>query len=64
MRKTKEDKLMEEKEKLYPGDKGYQGGEFHSTVYIHGRAYDVKTVKDAYGNVVGVYESPKIFGIF
>lgn len=56
--------MSEEKKRLYPGDVGYQGGIFHSTVYIGGKAKDVKTVKDPNGNVVAVYVTDKIFGIF
>ena len=42
---------MQEKEekRLYPGDVGYQGGIFHTTVYIDEKAKDVKTVKDSNG---------------
>ena len=58
--------MSEEKEekRLYPGDVGYKGGTFSSTVYVDGKVKEVKTVKDANGNVVAVYVSNKILGIF
>ena len=51
---------MSEKEekRLYPGDVGYKGGIFHTTVYIDG------TVKDPNGNVQAVFVTDKILGIF
>lgn len=55
---------MENKKKLYPGDEGYPGGTFTTTVYIDGKAKEVKTVKDAYGNVIYVSVTDKIMGIF
>lgn len=56
---------MADKEKrLYPGDVGYLGGIFHSTVTINGKTKDVRTVKDPNGNVVSVIVTDKIFGIF
>lgn len=56
--------MSEEKKKLYPGDEGYLGGIFHSTVRINGQNKDVRVVKDANGNPVSVLESNKILGIF
>ena len=56
--------MSEEKKRLYPGDVGYQGGVFHTTVYIDGKAKDVRTVKDPNGNVLCVTVTDKIFGIF
>lgn len=66
MRKTKEELIMTDKEKRIPspGDLDYKGGIFHTTAYINGKAYDVRTVKDAQGNIVSVTESPKLWGIF
>ena len=55
---------MEENKKLYPGDAGYPGGIFHTTVRVNGQNKDVRVEKDAYGNVISVLESNKIFGIF
>lgn len=54
---------MEEK-KLYPGDPGYQGGIFISTVRINGQNKEVKTIKDGNGNILYLSETNKIFGIF
>lgn len=54
----------EEKKKPYPGDKDYQGGVFHTTMMINGQVKDVRVEKDAYGNVISILESNKIFGIF
>ena len=58
--------MSEEKKekKLYPGDVGYPGGTTHTTIYVDGRAKDMTVVKDAYGNVVFVGITNKIFGIF
>lgn len=60
------DKTMLEKEekRLYPGDIGYKGGIFHTTVCIDGKVKDVKTVKDPNGNVQAVFVTNKILGIF
>lgn len=55
---------MEEKKKAQPGDRDYLGGVTHSTVLVNGRVMDVRVERDAYGNVISVLESPKIFGIF
>lgn len=55
---------MEEKKKLYPGDEGYKGGIFHSTVRINGQNKDVKVEKDSEGNIIFMSETNKIFGIF
>ena len=57
---------MSEKEekRLYPGDVGYKGGIFNTTVYIDGKAKNVRTVKDPNGNVEAVFVTDKIFGIF
>ena len=57
---------MSEKEekRLYPGDVGYKGGIFHTTVCIDGQVKDVKTVKDPNGNVQAVFVTNKILGIF
>ena len=54
----------EEKKRLYPGDVGYPGGVTHTTVVIDGKTKDVRTERDAYGNVVSVIVTNKIFGIF
>lgn len=62
--KREEKYMADEKKRLYPGDVGYPGGIFHTTVYVDGKAKDVKTVKDPNGNVVAVFVTDKIFGIF
>lgn len=49
---------------LMPGDKGYKGGKFTSTVYINGKAYNCTTVKDKNGNVRYEGISSKFLGIF
>ena len=56
--------MTEEKKRLYPGDVGYPGGIFNTTVYIDGKAKNVRTVKDPNGNVVSVFITDKILGIF
>ena len=56
--------MEKEEKKLYPGDKGYQGGAFRSTVVIDGHAKNVYTVKDADGNIRFLSVTDKIFGIF
>ena len=56
--------MGEENKKPYPGDPGYQGGIFHTTVVIDGKVKDVRTEKDAYGNVISVTISDKILGLF
>lgn len=57
--------MDKEKEKtLAPGDEGYPGGDFRSTVVIDGKARNVRTVKDEKGNVVFLSASEKIFGLF
>lgn len=53
-----------ENRKPQPGDKDYPGGVSHATMLINGRVMDVRVEKDAYGNIISVLESPKIFGIF
>ena len=51
-------------ERKYPGDPGYKGGTTITTVIINGKAKRVKTIRDAYGNIVYGSETDKIFGIF
>lgn len=53
-----------EEKRLYPGDIGYKGGVFNTTIYVDGKAKNVKTVKDPNGNIVATFVSDKIFGIF
>ena len=55
---------MEEEKKLYPGDVGYKGGVFYTTVYIDGKRKEIRTEKDADGNVVSVSITNKIWGLF
>ena len=56
---------MEEKEKRpLPGDPGYKGGTFFTRVKVNGVSKEVRTVKDAYGNVVYVSERDLLFGLF
>lgn len=56
--------MEEEKKKLYPGDVGYQGGEYYTTIYVDGKAKNAHVVKDANGNIVYLGITDKIFGIF
>lgn len=57
--------MEEKKEKrLYPGDVGYKGGHFYTTVIIDGKAKNVHTIKDANGNTVYVGVTDKFLGIF
>lgn len=57
--------MFEKKEeKLFPGDKGYEGGIFKTTVHVNGQHKEVTTIKDAYGNVTGVYARDLFLGIF
>ena len=57
---------MEDKKekKLYPGDVGYPGGHFTTEIHAGGKNVRLHIIKDAYGNVVSIYEEPLIFGIF
>lgn len=55
---------MEEKKKLCPGDQGYQGGVFYTTVRIDGKIKEVKTIKDSNGNVTYVSVRDSFLGIF
>jgi len=55
---------MENEKKLYPGDQGYKGGVFNTTVRINGQNKNVHTVKDENGNIIFLSETNKIFGIF
>ena len=55
---------MPDNKKLYPGDVGYPGGVTYSTIIVDGKVKEVRTEKDAYGNVVSVIIRDKIFGIF
>lgn len=57
--------MEENKEKrLYPGDNGYPGGEYWTTMVIDGKTKNVRVVKDAYGNIVYMGVTDKIFGLF
>lgn len=56
--------MEDKKKKLWPGDEGYKGGIFNSTVYIDGKAKNVRTEKDGDGNIVSVIVTDKICGIF
>lgn len=56
---------MDEKEKrLYPGDVGYKGGDFHTTIYENGKVKDAHIIKDSNGNIVYIGITDKILGIF
>ncbi len=57
---------MSEKEekRLYPGDVGYKGGTFKTTVHANGKHVEVTTVKDSSGNVIAVYTRDLFLGIF
>lgn len=56
--------MADKEKKLLPGDAGYKGGIFHTTVVYNGQSKDVRTVKDANGNPVSVIITDKILGIF
>ena len=56
--------MSEEKKRLYPGDVGYPGGTFYTTIHVDGKVKEVKTVKDSNGNVVSIFVRDKLFGIF
>ncbi len=51
--------MPEKKKKLWPGDPGYEGGIFHTTVMVDGKRSDVRTVKDPNGNPVSVTVTKK-----
>ena len=53
-----------EEKRLYPGDKGYPGGTFTTTVHVNGKNFEITTVKDSNGNVVAVFERELFLGIF
>ena len=55
---------MEDKKKLFPGDKGYEGGTFTTRVYSKGKNLEVTTKKDANGNVQAVFVRNLWLGIF
>ena len=55
---------MEEKKKLYPGDKGYEGGIFKTRAYSKGKNVEITTVKDSNGNVQAVFVRDLFLGIF
>ena len=50
--------------KLYPGDKGYLGGTFTTTVTSKGKNLEITTKKDANGNVQAVFVRNSLLGIF
>ena len=56
--------MDKEKKKLYPGDKGYQGGVFTTRVYSNGKNVEITTKKDANGNVEAVFVRDLWLGIF
>ena len=57
--------MKEEKEKrLYPGDAGYKGGIFKTTVHSKGQHIEITTHKDSDGNVTSVYVRDLFLGIF
>ena len=53
-----------EEKRLYPGDVGYKGGGFDTTVIIDGKVKNVHTIKDANGNVVYMSVRDKFLGLF
>ena len=55
---------MKEEKKLQPGDKDFPGGITNATVRVNGKNYNVRTERDANGEIVSVIQTPKIFGIF
>lgn len=56
--------MKKEEKRLYPGDVGYQGGEYRGTMVIDGKAKNVHIKKDNNGNIVYMSVTDKLFGIF
>lgn len=56
--------MAEEKKKLYPGDKGYEGGVTVTRAYSNGKNVEITTKKDANGNVQAVFVRDLWLGIF
>ena len=57
--------MPEEKEKrLWPGDPGYKGGTFETTAVIDGKPKNVRTIKDANGNILFMSVTDSFLGIF
>lgn len=56
--------MPEKKERLWPGDEGYQGGTSSFTLRIDGQNKEAKVVKDKDGNVVYASLVNKVLGIF
>lgn len=55
---------MTDEKKLQSNSNEIPGSITNATVRLNGKNYNVRTVKDANGNIVSVIETPKIFGIF
>ena len=55
---------MEDKKKLSPGDKGYEGGIVTTRAYSRGKNVEITTKKDANGNVQAVFVRNLFLGIF
>ena len=56
--------MEKDKKKLYPGDKGYEGGIFTTRAYSKGKNVEITTKKDANGNVQAVFVRDLFLGIF
>lgn len=57
--------MPDKKEKRpWPGDPGYKGGTFNTTVFIDGKAKNVRTIKDADGNILFTSITDSFLGIF
>ena len=56
--------MSEQKRTPRPGDADYKGGTFKTVIRVNGKAKEVTTIKDAYGNVVYVSERDLVLGIF
>lgn len=52
------------KKKLYPGDKGYEGGISSTRVYSRGKNVEITTKKDSNGNIEAVFVRDLWLGIF
>lgn len=52
------------KKKLYPGDKGYEGGISSTRIYSRGKNVELTTKKDSNGNIEAVFVRDLWLGIF
>ena len=56
--------MEDKKKKLYPGDKGYEGGISSTRVYSRGKNVELTTKKDPNGNIEAVFVRDLWLGIF